>query len=204
MANEKKVKVGGYELTFRESSAGWNVYAENKEGEGFCNQLVVGAVQQSHGKKTWEITRIGSAYEFKLDGTSLKYGVMFGSREEAGVACYHLYTAWVANPLPENFHLYCQRRLRSIRDEYAALRSRLFDLQIEAKELDGMMRAAGKVEEWQPIEFDVNKELAELQKFLGENSDSLYKHQGKDFARSLLAYVDAVVKAVDPEAATRL
>ena len=171
--------------------------SREEEWEVHNDDTILGAVYR-RGER-WGISSVGTRYDTKID--LARYSSCFPTKDDAAYAIFLITTTIDGNPLPSDFKDYLSERARMLREERKEYQGRLFALQREMAFLEASARKHG-------VEYDfgmdIKKEVQDLAKFLDENLESLYEHQGKDFARSLRAHVASVVKLIDPEVALDL
>jgi hypothetical protein len=131
---------------------------------------------------------------------SPRYSSKFADKETAAWALMIIYESIQANSLPSEVRSFLDRRGEHLRKEKENAIAQIYAIQREQAQLQHMANKHG-------LEFDfgvdIKKEVSDLKEFMERNNDTFYEI-GKDFARSLRAYVKSVVKLVDAEAAEDL
>lgn len=189
----KELEFDGLEVSY---------YHYDEKGKRAKEPTVIGVIRaydaSSEGKIC--IVRIGPN-RWTENWSTPRFGARFPDKETAAWALMVIYESIQANPLPSEVRSFLQRRGEHLREEKEQNLTKMYAIQREQCELQHMANKHG-------LEFDfgvnLKKEVADLKNFMDKNNDALYEHLGKDFARSLRAYVKSVVKLVDVEIAEEL
>ncbi len=191
------VKPTTSEFTFIE--AGENAYKVE------CNNKLIGYVgEASCGKWTCSVQGWKSQHFGDRDVqvyTHSKSSPVFLNKEDAAKALYYIQETISETPLTPDLRRYFIEEARRLKERKEGLLSELSALDRQRGWLSHFAKQYGLELDF---EGDMKKEIEKLIKFLDENVDSLYDQMGKDFARSLRAYVANVVSIVDPSIAERI
>lgn len=161
----------------------------------------IGSIRQSESSKKWMIDKLGPQYDYNTNSDYLQGCPFFATKDDAAWGLLNLWKTIEANPLGEDMRLYIEAECRRLSDDRKHLRNQFLDIDRKTRELANLATKYG-------IEFshtsDLNKEVNDLVKFLDEHYNDIYEKFGKDWARTLRAYIASVVRHVDPAAAEKI
>jgi hypothetical protein len=169
--------------------------------EDWIQKQSLGQIAKTADK--WYIYDINGADDWFAPLASGPDGRCFFQTPQGAIrALWYIRRTIDSNPCPDSIRNYIHRRANLLNDARRYLLIQLDLIQAERKIINSLAKEH-KLELNAP-ELTLEKELEDLVQFMEEHNDALYAQMGKDFARSLRAYVAAVVRMVNPDAASRI
>jgi len=175
----------------------YSVSIKDKESHN-CSLGIIKEHYKQKGK--YYISKIGNDYNLTINQLELPLP-LFNSKEDAAKALYCVVEGINANPLGEEMRRFLRDHFQQMCEERQFYLKTFFEL--EHRRLM-FAHFAKKYNLDFMCEADIKEEVKGLLDFMDKENDAMYEHLGKDFARSLRAYVASVVRLVDPIAAGKI
>lgn len=166
----------------------------------WVQKKALGKICQGH--KGWYIYSLNGNHDWAAPVNELDRRVYFPTAADAAKGVWYIREAIDLNPCPDSIRDYLCRRADVLRDARKHHLIQIDLIQMERQVINSLAKEHKL--DLRDTEVSLEKECDDLVKFMDEHNSDLYENMGKDFARSLRAYVAAVVRMVNPDAASRI